>query len=1124
MLGKPEPAKTSPAGDPANAGLFHEIEAVSKVLSLDPKPRRCPPPPPGHRRSLASTAAARSHIPDSTIKPSFSSCPVPRSARIKDKKPSSSSSSSSIWSWRSLRALSHVRHHRFDCRFSLHVHSIQGLPPPLANGVLCVHWRRTTEAAGAQTRPVRAVHGTAEFGETLTHQCSIYGSRSGPQHSAKYEARHFFLYATLVDAPGIDIGKHRVDLTRLLPLTLEELEEEKSSGEWSTSFRLAGKAGGASLNVSFGFSVVVGRSGSMDFSSVKKGSEIPKGDRQNSFRRVESLRGPSYVVNDKSHLVSRSLDDMEVLRKVRPSLKFEEGSVLAPRKLENIKNDDGMLDNVDSDFRPVQSMSPELKNCIRPEMIEGDWAKESEFVVIEQGIEIAARDLGEPREEEIKPFGADKGGGVALEVKGVKPDQHVKEFSCPDENLKKSWSFLDDSIMEELDSALHSLSVLEAEVTGPSELILGMSKQLSDTEAEPNYAIGSMKSKSLSLDDEVSDFAADEFLSMLGIEQSTWGPSSDSDPESPRERLLKQFEKEYPTIGDGILGLDFGLGEDAESGDLSEDFDLLSIVHAAEVDHQETTQEVKPMSRAQVLEDRETEALMNEWGLNEKVFESSPPEGWDGLGNPIDLPPEDPVALPPLGECLGPFIQTKDGGFLRSMIPSLFRNCKDNYNLIMQGSHPVVLPAEMGSDIVEILQGLASVGIEKLSGQASKLMPLEDVSGKTMQQVAWEALPSPEACERQDLLLHQKQNGGSGVGWNTSAYRKNGKDLNLTSPRGVETGSEYVSLEDLAPLAMDKIEALLLEGLRIQSGMSDGEAPSNIRLQATGEISALEGKGAKSGRSLGLDGAAGLQLLDAQDSGDEVDGLMGLSITLDEWMKLDSGLIEEDEISDRTSKILAAHHARTSDLFNRGWKAGKKGGRSSGRRWGLFGNKFTVALMVQLRDPLRNFEPVGTPMLALVQVERVVVPLKPKIYSIVSEKGNGEQDNELESNPETIANGEKEEEEKGISQFKITKVHVAGLKTEPGKNKHWGSSIQQQSGSRWLLASGMGKSNKHPFMKSKTVTKPSQLATTVQPGDNLWSISLSMHGTGAKWKELAALNPHMRNPDIMFPNESIRLR
>lgn len=99
--------------------------------------------------------------------------------------------------------------------------------------------------------------------------------------------------------------------------------------------------------------------------------------------------------------------------------------------------------------------------------------------------------------------------------------------------------------MEELDSAFHILSLLEAEVMGSSELLPGTSMQLSDTEAELNYAIGSMKSMSLSWDDEVSDSVADEFLSMLGIEQSSQGLSSDSDPESPKVCLLKQFEKEY---------------------------------------------------------------------------------------------------------------------------------------------------------------------------------------------------------------------------------------------------------------------------------------------------------------------------------------------------------------------------------------------------------------------------------------------------------------------------------------------------------------------------------------------------------------------------------------------------
>ncbi|CAL0320678.1 unnamed protein product [Lupinus luteus] len=60
----------------------------------------------------------------------------------------------------------------------------------------------------------------AEFEEIMTHTCSISGSRSAPHNSAKYEVKHVLLYASMVGAPELDLGKHWVDLARLLPLTL----------------------------------------------------------------------------------------------------------------------------------------------------------------------------------------------------------------------------------------------------------------------------------------------------------------------------------------------------------------------------------------------------------------------------------------------------------------------------------------------------------------------------------------------------------------------------------------------------------------------------------------------------------------------------------------------------------------------------------------------------------------------------------------------------------------------------------------------------------------------------------------------------------------------------------------
>jgi len=344
-----------------------------------------------------------------------------------------------------------------------------------------------------------------------------------------------------------------------------------------------------------------------------------------------------------------------------------------------------------------------------------------------------------------------------------------------------------------------------------------------------------------------------------------------------------------------------------------------------------------------------------------------------------------------------------------------------------------------------------------------------------------------------------------------------------------EVDAEYVSLEDLAPSAMDKIEALCIEGLRIQCDMTEEEAPSNINAR---ELASLTGRRASSirassTRSVGLEGAVGLQLLNIKDSGaDCIDGLMGLSLTLEEWMKLDSGEIDEDEqMSERTSKLLAAHHVNCTDLNFLGMKQGK-----ACRRCGLLSNNFTVALMVQLHDPLRNYEPVGTPMLALIQVERVFLPPKTKLCSMIGDARHrdDEEDEPESANEEDTEIELKEEntqEQELIPHYKINKVHVAGLKAEPGKEKHWGSAAQQRSGSRWLLAHGMGKGNKHPFMKSKVAANSSSLPASIisQPGDALWSISAQFLGDGSEWKELASLNPHIRNPNVIFPHETIKL-
>ncbi|CBI20683.3 unnamed protein product, partial [Vitis vinifera] len=996
MLSKIESGKNH--GRDSNGGeLLHDIKALSKALYMDQTPSK----------ALISSSQARSQSVGKTRLSESKSKIFEEDFLQKDKK-------SSTWNWKkSIKALTHIRDRKFNCCFFLHVHSIEGLPSNFNDYSLCVHWKRKDEVL--HTCPSHICQGVAEFEETIMHRCSVYGHRSGTHNSAKYEARHFLLYASVVGKPGLDMGKHWVDLTKLLPVTLDELEEDKSSGKWSTSYKLSGMAKGATLNVSYGFLIM----------------------KDNSIESNDMLQQVGSIPSHGSRCPSLSLD-VKILNEgfPNPGLELSRSISFIYKKL-----DEGKLGNsLGSDI-----FSEDVDDC-----------DDAEFDVTEKGIEFSTKELLKLEDGAAQPYGGSKVETVHVDeiIKDEETDCDLKnDFygKCKDgdvmddDNFKENSAYTKDSSMEELEYFLDSLSISDsAELHSP----LAMSdflEQENYLEVKSKFKASKAVKKSLSLDD-ATESVASEFLKMLGIEDSSFGLSADSDLESPRECLLRQFEKDNLASGNFIFDseeteVQTQFGCDAPTGSDSGNFGTPT---AAEEEHKTMGQPLVSRRKAKMLEDLETVALMQEWGLSEKVFQNSPRYSSGGFGSPIYLPPEEPVRLPPLGEGLGPFIQTKDGGFLRSMHPSVFRNVKNGGSLIMQASVLVVLPAEMGADIMEILQHLASIGIEKFSMQASKLMPLEDITGKTMHQIACEAAFALEVPERHTSFVHESEVGQDTFGLGNTAEEfsswQNNDNLNSSSVGG-EMVSDYVSLEDLAPSAMDKIEVLSIEGLRIHSGMSDEEAPSCIS---------------------------------SNDIGSDDNGLMSLSLTLDEWLRLDSGIIY------------------------------RKWGKASGRKWGMLQNNFTVALMVQLRDPFRNYEPVGAPVLALIQVERVFFPPKPKIYNMESEPSN-----------------KKEEDEELISQFKITQVHVAGVNTEPGRKKLWCSASQHQSGFRWLLANGIDKTNKHVLSKSKVIVKASsQVRAQVWPGEILWSISCRFNGTRAKWKELAALNLHIRNPDVIFPSET----
>lgn len=774
-----------------NGRLLNEIEAISKALYVDKNPSKSL----YTRPNSVTKSTGKTQLPESKLK-TKNVREDPSQKDQKDKK--------SFWNWKPLKALSHIRNKRFNCCFSLHVHSIEELPPNFNDVSLCVHLKRRDGVM--VTRPVKVFQGIAEFEEKLTHVCSVYGSRNGPHHSAKYEAKHFLLYASVFGALELDLGKHRVDLTRLLPLTLEELEEEKSSGTWTTSFKLSGEGKGATMHVSFGYSVIrdnptasahernvpeVMNIKHSNLSHVKSVTKLGQSDGRSSIRRVGSLPGN---FNQRSRASSRSVEDIKILHEVLPTSKLELSSSV---NMLYQKFDEEELD-IAVDYKPELDVFTENLEPLKPDSYSvPDSGKENvvkesednEFSVFEHGIESPSKEqmkddgiikaIDDSVLEKNDFVGTGSGLGVILEDdtklqpkdeqrrKSIEKHSGVKEaleddtkLHSQDEEHSNSMNELvgydcyskednmctKEILMKDLESALNSMTNLEAAgLDSPEEE--DYTEVNSDNE-------DSRKAQSVSLDD-ATESVENEFLDMLGIEHSPFGLSSESEPESPRERLLRQFEKDALSGGFSLFDFDNSEGDQAEFGDSSatasewghffDDVGFPSLAQAVEDVHPIETQTARSKTRATILEDLETESLMQEWGLNEKSFQCSPPSSSGGFGSPIDLPTEDSLQLPPLGEALGPFLQTKNGGFLRSMNPAAFRNAKSGGSLIMQVSSPVVVPAEMGSGIMEILQGLASIGIEKLSMQANKLMPLEDITGKTMHEIAWEAEAAPAA-------------------------------------------------------------------------------------------------------------------------------------------------------------------------------------------------------------------------------------------------------------------------------------------------------------------------------------------------------------------------------------------
>lgn len=130
-----------------------------------------------------------------------------------------------IWSWKPMRALSHIGMHKLSCLFSVEVATVQGLPSSM-NGLrlsVCVR-KKETKDGSVQTMPSRVDQGAAEFEETLFIRCHVYCNH-GSGKPLKFEPRPFWIYLVAVDAKELGFGRNSVDLSQLIQESIEKSQQ-----------------------------------------------------------------------------------------------------------------------------------------------------------------------------------------------------------------------------------------------------------------------------------------------------------------------------------------------------------------------------------------------------------------------------------------------------------------------------------------------------------------------------------------------------------------------------------------------------------------------------------------------------------------------------------------------------------------------------------------------------------------------------------------------------------------------------------------------------------------------------------------------------------------------------------
>ncbi|ESQ33289.1 hypothetical protein EUTSA_v10003646mg [Eutrema salsugineum] len=196
--------------------------------------------------------------------------------------------------------------------------------------------------------------------------------------------------------------------------------------------------------------------------------------------------------------------------------------------------------------------------------------------------------------------------------------------------------------------------------------------------------------------------------------------------------------------------------------------------------------------------------------------------------------------LSDLGKGIGCVVQTRDGGYLVSMNPfDTLVIRKESPKLVMQISKQIVVLPEAGSAIgFELFHRMAGSGKE-FDSKIASLMAMDELMGKTGEQVAFEGIASAIIQGR------NKERANTSAARTVAAVKTMANAMNSGRRERIMTGIWNVeenplnSAEEVLAVSLQKLEEMVIEGLKIQADMMEEDAPFEVSA-AKGQRNPLE--------------------------------------------------------------------------------------------------------------------------------------------------------------------------------------------------------------------------------------------------------------------------------------------